>query len=154
MSGDTILTIIAVSLTVIFISVLPSSAIECGSCTGHPGGGKWRSEPGLAVGNTEGGSRGAGAQNLHWFWSLTVNGPMMQRSDRMATLEEAKVQFQNSWGTRRQSLEELSTRCSKTRGDPTKESAMSQPVVRAWIMRANAFGSLDCSTIYIFAKSF
>jgi len=29
------------------------------------------------------------------FWSLTVNGPMT-RSDRVATLEEAKAQFQKS----------------------------------------------------------
>jgi hypothetical protein len=33
---------------------------------------------------------------LRWFWSLTVNGPMT-RSDRVATLEEAKAQFQKSW---------------------------------------------------------
>jgi hypothetical protein len=30
------------------------------------------------------------------FWSLSVNGPMT-RSDRVATLEEAKAQFQKSW---------------------------------------------------------
>ena len=30
------------------------------------------------------------------FWSMTVNGPMT-RSDRVATLEEAKAQFQKSW---------------------------------------------------------
>jgi hypothetical protein len=29
-------------------------------------------------------------QNLRWFWSMTVNGPMM-RSDRLGTLEEAKA---------------------------------------------------------------
>jgi uncharacterized protein (DUF736 family) len=29
-----------------------------------------------------------GPDNLRWFWSLTVNGPMT-RSDRVATLEEA-----------------------------------------------------------------
>ena len=29
-------------------------------------------------------------------WSLTVNGPMT-RSGRVATLEEAKAQFQKSW---------------------------------------------------------
>ena len=32
-----------------------------------------------------------GPGSLRWFWSLTVNGPMM-RSDRVATLEEAKAQ--------------------------------------------------------------
>ena len=37
-----------------------------------------------------------GPDNLRWFWSLTVNGPMT-RSDRVATLEEAKAQFQKSW---------------------------------------------------------
>jgi hypothetical protein len=37
-----------------------------------------------------------GPDNLRWFWSVTVNGPMT-RSDRVATLEEAKAQFQKSW---------------------------------------------------------
>ena len=37
-----------------------------------------------------------GPDNLRWFWSLTVVGPMT-RSDRVATLEEAKAQFQRSW---------------------------------------------------------
>jgi hypothetical protein len=37
-----------------------------------------------------------GPDNLRWFWSLTVNGPMT-RSDRVATLEEAKARFQKSW---------------------------------------------------------
>ena len=37
-----------------------------------------------------------GPDSLRWFWSMTVNGPMT-RSDRVATLEEAKVQFQKSW---------------------------------------------------------
>ena len=40
-------------------------------------------------------SRG-GPEHLCWFWSLTVNGPM-KRADRVATLEEAKAQFQKSW---------------------------------------------------------
>ena len=34
--------------------------------------------------------------NLRWFWSINVNGPMT-RSGRVATLEEAKAQFQKSW---------------------------------------------------------
>ena len=34
-----------------------------------------------------------GPDNLRWFWSMTVNGPMT-RADRVATLEEAKAQFQ------------------------------------------------------------
>jgi hypothetical protein len=34
--------------------------------------------------------------SLRWFWSMTVNGPMT-RADRVATLEEAKAQFQKSW---------------------------------------------------------
>ena len=38
-----------------------------------------------------------GTDNLRWFWSLTVNGPMT-RSDRVATLEEAKAQFQKELG--------------------------------------------------------
>ena len=37
-----------------------------------------------------------GPDNLRWFWSMTVNGPMT-RSDRVATLEEAKAHFQKSW---------------------------------------------------------
>ena len=37
-----------------------------------------------------------GPDSLRWFWSLTVNGPM-KRADRVATLEEAKAQFQKSW---------------------------------------------------------
>ena len=37
-----------------------------------------------------------GPGHLRWFWSLTVTGPMA-RSDRVATLEEAKAQFQKSW---------------------------------------------------------
>jgi hypothetical protein len=36
-----------------------------------------------------------GTDSLRWFWSLTVNGPMT-RSDRVATLEEAKAQFRKS----------------------------------------------------------
>jgi hypothetical protein len=38
----------------------------------------------------------AAAVGLRWFWSLTVNPPMA-RSDKVATLEEAKAQFQRSW---------------------------------------------------------
>jgi len=41
-----------------------------------------------------------GPDSLRWFWSMTVNGPMT-RSDRVATLEEAKAQFQKSWDGRR-----------------------------------------------------
>jgi hypothetical protein len=37
-----------------------------------------------------------GPDSLRWFWSLTVNGPMT-RSGRVATLDEAKAQFQKSW---------------------------------------------------------
>ena len=37
-----------------------------------------------------------GPDSLRWFWALTVNGPMT-RSDRVATLEEAKVRFHESW---------------------------------------------------------
>jgi hypothetical protein len=31
-----------------------------------------------------------GPENMRWFWSMTVNGPMT-RADRVATLEEAKA---------------------------------------------------------------
>jgi hypothetical protein len=34
-----------------------------------------------------------GPDSLRWFWSMTANGPMT-RADRVATLEEAKAQFQ------------------------------------------------------------
>jgi hypothetical protein len=37
-----------------------------------------------------------GPDDLRWFWSFTLHGPMT-RSDRAATLEEAKAQFQKSW---------------------------------------------------------
>ena len=37
-----------------------------------------------------------GPESLRWSWSLTVNGPMTC-ADRVATLEEAKAQFQKSW---------------------------------------------------------
>jgi hypothetical protein len=37
-----------------------------------------------------------GPDSLRWFWSMTANGPMT-RSDKVATLEEAKAQFQKSW---------------------------------------------------------
>jgi hypothetical protein len=33
---------------------------------------------------------------LRWFWSFAVQGPMT-RSNRVATFEEAKAQFQKSW---------------------------------------------------------
>jgi hypothetical protein len=37
-----------------------------------------------------------GPDSLRWFWPLTVTGPMT-RSDRVASLEEAKAQFKKSW---------------------------------------------------------
>jgi hypothetical protein len=37
-----------------------------------------------------------GPDHLRWFWSLTVNPPMA-RSDRVATLEDAKAQLAKSW---------------------------------------------------------
>jgi hypothetical protein len=33
-----------------------------------------------------------GPENMRWFWSMTVNGPMT-RSNRVATLEERKAQW-------------------------------------------------------------
>ena len=38
----------------------------------------------------------AAPDSLRWFWSMTVIGPMT-RSDRVATLEEAKAQLRKSW---------------------------------------------------------
>jgi hypothetical protein len=38
-----------------------------------------------------------GPDSLRWFWSLTINGPMT-RADKVATLEEAKAQFQKELG--------------------------------------------------------
>jgi hypothetical protein len=37
-----------------------------------------------------------GPEHLRWFWSFAVQGPMT-RSNRVATFEEAKAQFQKSW---------------------------------------------------------
>jgi hypothetical protein len=37
-----------------------------------------------------------GPEHLRWFWSFAVEGPMT-RSDRVATFEQAKAQFQKSW---------------------------------------------------------
>jgi hypothetical protein len=37
-----------------------------------------------------------GPKNMRWFWSMTVNGPMT-RSDRVATLEEAKAGVKECW---------------------------------------------------------
>jgi hypothetical protein len=37
-----------------------------------------------------------GPDDLRWFWSFTLHRPMT-RSDRAATLEEAKAQFQKVW---------------------------------------------------------
>ena len=86
MSGDTFLTIIAVSLTAIFISVF---AIECDRVWQRYRASRrrrWKRGPGLTVSKTKGGP--------------------MTRSDRVgralfvchgATLEEAKAQFQKSW---------------------------------------------------------
>ena len=37
-----------------------------------------------------------GPDLLRWFWSLTVDPPMA-RSDKAATLEEAKAPFRKSW---------------------------------------------------------
>ena len=34
--------------------------------------------------------------DLRWFWSLHLDGPM-KRSDRVASLEEAKAQLSASW---------------------------------------------------------
>jgi hypothetical protein len=37
-----------------------------------------------------------GPDNLRWFWSMNANGPIT-RSNRVASLKEAKAQFQKSW---------------------------------------------------------
>ena len=50
-----------------------------------------RLQSGMSLYQTRG-----GPDSLRWFFSMTVNGPMT-RSDRAATLEEAKAQFQKSW---------------------------------------------------------
>jgi hypothetical protein len=39
-----------------------------------------------------------GPEHLRWFWSLTVNPPMA-RSDKVATLEEAKARLKKTWET-------------------------------------------------------
>ena len=35
-------------------------------------------------------------EHLRWFWSFAIQGPMI-RSNRVATFEEPKAQFQKSW---------------------------------------------------------
>jgi hypothetical protein len=42
-----------------------------------------------------------GPDCLRWFWSLTVSGPMT-RSDKVATLDEAKAHFNGTLGRRGQ----------------------------------------------------
>jgi hypothetical protein len=37
-----------------------------------------------------------GPDRLRWFWSLAVDPPMA-RSNKVATLEEAKAQFETAW---------------------------------------------------------
>jgi hypothetical protein len=39
-----------------------------------------------------------GPEHLRWFWSFAVQGPMT-RADKVATLEEAKAQFQEGCTT-------------------------------------------------------
>src|SRR3954468_17187446 len=55
-----------------------------------------------------------GPDSLRWFWSMNANGPMT-RADRVATLEEAKAQFQKSWDARRG---RSWRRSSESRGTP------------------------------------
>jgi uncharacterized protein (DUF736 family) len=57
-----------------------------------------------------------GPDRLRWFWSLTVNGPMT-RSDRVATLEEAKAQFQKSWDAWRRGRNWRRCRANRDRVD-------------------------------------
>jgi hypothetical protein len=38
-----------------------------------------------------------GPENMRWFWSMNVNGPMAH-AGRVATLEEAKAGLQKCWG--------------------------------------------------------
>ena len=47
-----------------------------------------------------------GPDSLRWLWSMNANGPMT-RSDRVATLEEAKAQFQKSWDASWAKLDEV-----------------------------------------------
>jgi len=75
----------------------------------------------IYAGEWEGGrisqTRG-GADSLRWFWALTVNGPMT-RSDRVATLEDAKAQFQRR---RAGSLEPSNFRRPPPRGRPVERT--------------------------------
>ena len=58
-----------------------------------PRGGVTLAAPAMAPMQYE--TRGA-PEHLRWFWSFAVQGPMT-RSNRVATFEEAKAQFQKSW---------------------------------------------------------
>ena len=91
------LAIIAVSLTAIFISIR-YRVRSSGSGTGHPGGGGWRSEPGLAAGKTEGRRRGGGPESPGWFWSMTVNGPMTRADQSAIGLAVAVMLLITVWG--------------------------------------------------------
>ena len=75
-----------------------SSAIECGSGTGHHGGGRWRSEHGSAAGKTEGRSRGGGPENPGWFWPMTVSGPMTRADQSAIGLAVAVMLLITVWG--------------------------------------------------------
>jgi hypothetical protein len=56
-----------------------------------------------------------GPDSLRLFWSMTANGAMT-RSDRVATLEEAKAQFQKSWDAWKAWAKLEETECLEQRG--------------------------------------
>ena len=58
----------------------------------NPGIVPWTSVPWTYSHSIMGRRARGGPDDLRWFWSMTVNGPMT-RSDRVATPEEAMAQF-------------------------------------------------------------
>jgi hypothetical protein len=65
----------------------------------------------------------SGPESLRWFCSLTVNGPMT-RADRVATLEEAKAQFQKSWKNLSDAARPRRSRTRASRDRTTEEEAL------------------------------
>ena len=86
-----------------------------------------------------------GPDNLRWFWSMTITGPMT-RSDRVTTLEEAKAQLRKSWdawkglGEAGRGRLELRRTIRRERGDDTR---ISRPAAHAVL--ASDDGWVDAS---------
>jgi hypothetical protein len=67
-----------------------------------------------------------GPDDLRWFWSFALHGPMT-RSDRAATLEEAKAQFKKSWDESMTSTSRSSCRSRLLANHKLRRSWQSSP---------------------------